>query len=91
MISPDLVRVRKKNGALLLAKPSPDAALRARALAEQVLSVLVGMVNETRLVVEEALNELITSIKEVGLLQPVVVRQAGPDRCLTSWSIIITP
>jgi ParB family chromosome partitioning protein len=29
---------------------------------------------------EDALAELITSIKEVGLLQPVVVRQLGPDR-----------
>ncbi|MHA6761588.1 ParB/RepB/Spo0J family partition protein [Streptacidiphilus sp. PAMC 29251] len=29
---------------------------------------------------EEALNELIHSIKEVGLLQPVVVRQISPDR-----------
>lgn len=29
---------------------------------------------------EDALAELITSIKEVGLLQPVVVRQAGPGR-----------
>jgi ParB family chromosome partitioning protein len=29
---------------------------------------------------EDALNELITSIKEVGLLQPVVVRRIGPDR-----------
>ena len=29
---------------------------------------------------EDALNELITSIKEVGLLQPVVVRQIGVDR-----------
>jgi ParB-like partition proteins len=29
---------------------------------------------------EDALAELITSIKEVGLLQPVVVRTAGPDR-----------
>jgi ParB family chromosome partitioning protein len=29
---------------------------------------------------EDALNELITSIKEVGLLQPVVVRQIGADR-----------
>jgi ParB family chromosome partitioning protein len=27
---------------------------------------------------EDALSELITSIKEVGLLQPVVVRQVGP-------------
>lgn len=29
---------------------------------------------------EEALLELIQSIKEVGLLQPVVVRQTGPER-----------
>ncbi|MEU9208847.1 ParB/RepB/Spo0J family partition protein [Streptomyces sp. NPDC048415] len=29
---------------------------------------------------EDALAELVTSIKEVGLLQPVVVRQAGPAR-----------
>ncbi|MFD7131016.1 ParB/RepB/Spo0J family partition protein [Streptomyces sp. NPDC059894] len=29
---------------------------------------------------EDALHELITSIKEVGLLQPVVVRQLGPGR-----------
>ncbi|MFG1805396.1 ParB/RepB/Spo0J family partition protein [Streptomyces sp. NPDC049040] len=29
---------------------------------------------------EDALNELITSIKEVGLLQPVVVRQISADR-----------
>ncbi|MES5819207.1 ParB/RepB/Spo0J family partition protein [Streptomyces sp. RG80] len=29
---------------------------------------------------EDALQELVTSIKEVGLLQPVVVRQVGPGR-----------
>ena len=29
---------------------------------------------------EDALAELVTSIKEVGLLQPVVVRQTGADR-----------
>ncbi|WP_329021233.1 ParB/RepB/Spo0J family partition protein [Streptomyces sp. NBC_00690] len=29
---------------------------------------------------EDALAELVTSIKEVGLLQPVVVRPLGPDR-----------
>ncbi|WP_338698381.1 ParB/RepB/Spo0J family partition protein [Streptomyces sp. Q6] len=29
---------------------------------------------------EDALAELVTSIKEVGLLQPVVVREVGPDR-----------
>ncbi|MEV7613115.1 ParB/RepB/Spo0J family partition protein [Streptomyces sp. NPDC089799] len=29
---------------------------------------------------DDALAELVTSIQEVGLLQPVVVRQAGPER-----------
>ncbi|MFE9020252.1 ParB/RepB/Spo0J family partition protein [Streptomyces sp. NPDC007808] len=29
---------------------------------------------------EDALQELVTSIKEVGLLQPIVVRQLGPSR-----------
>ncbi len=29
---------------------------------------------------EDALAELVTSIKEVGLLQPVVVRQTGPEK-----------
>ncbi|MET9501857.1 ParB/RepB/Spo0J family partition protein [Streptomyces sp. NPDC006622] len=29
---------------------------------------------------EDALQELVTSVKEVGLLQPVVVRQVGPAR-----------
>lgn len=29
---------------------------------------------------EDALQELVTSIKEVGLLQPIVVRQIGPSR-----------
>ena len=68
MIGPDLVRVRKKNGALLLAQAIPEAALRARALAEQVLLVLSGAVNETRSVVEEALYELESTPQEKKLL-----------------------
>ena len=68
MIGPDLVRVRRKNGALLLTKPSADGLLRARALAEQVLLVLASSVNESRLLVEEALNELESSPQEKKLL-----------------------
>jgi len=68
VIGPDLVRVRRKNGVLSLTKPSADALLRARALAEQVLLVLSGSVNETRLVVEEALNELESTPQERKLL-----------------------
>ncbi|HET7545071.1 MAG TPA: DUF790 family protein [Polyangiaceae bacterium] len=69
MIGPDLVRARKKNGVLSLPKPSADAALRARALAEQVLSALSGLEGETRLVVEDTLNELECSPQERKLLQ----------------------
>jgi predicted nuclease of restriction endonuclease-like RecB superfamily len=69
VISPDLVRVKKKNGVLSLPKPTADAMQRARALAEQVLLVLAGLVNETRLVVEEALNELESAPQEKKLLQ----------------------
>jgi len=69
VIGPDLVRVRKKNGVLSLPKPSADAAQRARALAEQVLLVLAGLIDETRLVVEEALNELESAPQEKKLLQ----------------------
>lgn len=69
MIGPDLVRVKKKNGVLSLPKPTAEATQRARALAEQVLLVLAGLVNETRLVVEEALNELESAPQEKKLLQ----------------------
>jgi uncharacterized protein len=69
VIGPDLVRVRKKNGILSLVKPSIDAALRARVLAEQVLLALSGQVNETRQIVEETLNALESSPQEKKLLQ----------------------
>jgi len=68
MISPDLVRVRRKNGALSLVKPSAEAQARTRALAEQVLLVLAATVGETRTVLEEALNELESTPQEKKLL-----------------------
>ncbi|MES1179008.1 MAG: DUF790 family protein [Myxococcales bacterium] len=68
MISPDLVRVRKKNGALSLPKPAPEAQARARALAEQVLAVLSSTVGETRIALEEALNEVESTPQEKKLL-----------------------
>ena len=68
MISPDLVRVRKKNGVLSLPKPTADALLRARQLAEQVLLALAGAVEETRTVVDEALSELESTPQEKKLL-----------------------
>src|SRR4051812_45222578 len=42
---------------------------RARALAEQVLLVVSGLVDETRLVVEEVLSELESTPQEKKLLQ----------------------
>ena len=69
MIGPDLVRVRKKNGALSLPKPSNDAQARALALAEQVLLVLSASVGEVRTVLEEALNELAQSVAATGVVQ----------------------
>ena len=68
MIGPDLVRVRRKNGVLSLAKPSAEATARARELSEQVLAVLAAQVGEPRQVVEEALNELEGSAQEKKLL-----------------------
>jgi len=69
VIGPDLVRIKKKNGVLSLPKPTADAVSRARGLAEQVLLTLSGVVNETRQVVEEALNELESAPQEKKLLQ----------------------
>ena len=68
MISPDLVRARKRNGVLTLVAASPDARLRARALAERVLAVITGSVNQTRSVVEEELSALESTPQERKLL-----------------------
>ncbi|MFD4630842.1 ParB/RepB/Spo0J family partition protein [Streptomyces sp. NPDC058284] len=49
--------------------------------AELPLDVITPNPQQPRAVFDEdALAELVTSIKEVGLLQPVVVRQVGPAR-----------
>ncbi|MEO8904397.1 MAG: DUF790 family protein [Polyangiaceae bacterium] len=68
MISPDLVRVRKRNGVLALAKETPDARARAAALAEEILSVVGMHVGLTRIVVEEALSGLESTPQEKKLL-----------------------
>jgi uncharacterized protein len=68
VISPDLVRVRKRNGVLSLATVSADARVRAGALAEQVLAVLSANVEQTRMVVEEELSVLESTPQEKKLL-----------------------
>ncbi|MGW5618979.1 ParB/RepB/Spo0J family partition protein [Streptomyces sp. NPDC003877] len=60
--------------------PTPAAPIGAH-FAEIPLDAITPNPRQPREVFDEdALSELITSIKEVGLLQPVVVRQVGPTR-----------
>lgn len=67
--------------------PSPNGAAEAPAspmgahFAEIPLEAITPNPRQPREVFDEdALQELVTSIKEVGLLQPIVVRQIGPAR-----------
>jgi ParB family transcriptional regulator, chromosome partitioning protein len=60
---------------------TPRAPVSGAYFAELPLDVITPNPRQPREVFDEdALNELILSIKEVGLLQPVVVRQIGTDR-----------
>ncbi|WP_432071363.1 ParB/RepB/Spo0J family partition protein [Streptomyces wuyuanensis] len=69
-----------------VAEPEPEALSEPVApagahFAEVLLDSITPNPRQPREVFDEdALAELVTSIKEVGLLQPVVVRQLGPDR-----------
>ncbi|WP_030956776.1 ParB/RepB/Spo0J family partition protein [Streptomyces sp. NRRL S-378] len=62
--------------------PEPEANLVAGAtFAELPMDAITPNPRQPREVFDEdALAELVTSIQEVGLLQPVVVRQASPGR-----------
>jgi ParB family chromosome partitioning protein len=61
--------------------PSQPAEPAGAHFAELPLGVITPNPRQPREVFDEdALAELVTSIKEVGLLQPVVVRQLGPER-----------
>ncbi|MGW4162536.1 ParB/RepB/Spo0J family partition protein [Streptomyces sp. NPDC004788] len=63
-----------------VAEPEPESPAGAH-FAELPLDSITPNPRQPREVFDEdALAELITSIKEVGLLQPVVVRQIGPER-----------
>jgi hypothetical protein len=68
VISSDLVRVRKRNGVLTLAKESAEVRVRARALGEEVLHVIADHVGQTRIAVEEALSGLESTPQEKKLL-----------------------
>jgi len=79
LISPDLVRARKKNGVLSLPAVKPDVHARARDLAEQVLAVIGAGVNQTRMVVEEELSALESSPQEKKLLS--ALKKLALDDC----------
>ncbi|MFE3826079.1 ParB/RepB/Spo0J family partition protein [Streptomyces sp. NPDC059092] len=60
---------------------APEPAVAGAYFAEVPIDSITPNPRQPREVFDEdALAELITSIKEVGLLQPVVVRQVGPER-----------
>ncbi|MET7360945.1 ParB/RepB/Spo0J family partition protein [Streptomyces sp. NPDC005562] len=61
--------------------PAEDQTVAGAYFAELPLDSITPNPQQPRVVFDEdALAELVTSIKEVGLLQPVVVRQLGPAR-----------
>ena len=63
-----------------VAAPAPDATVAGAYFAELPISQVRPNARQPRQVFEaEALAELVHSIREVGLLQPVVVRRTGED------------
>ncbi|MBD0672359.1 ParB/RepB/Spo0J family partition protein [Streptomyces sp. CBMA156] len=61
--------------------PSEPAEVAGARFAELPLDAIIANPRQPRKVFDDdKLAELIASIKEVGLLQPIVVRQAGPER-----------
>ena len=68
------------SGAVPGVGPAPQPVAGAR-FAELPLDAITANPLQPRTYFdEEALEELVTSIREVGLLQPVVVREIGPER-----------
>ncbi|MFD8543580.1 ParB/RepB/Spo0J family partition protein [Streptomyces sp. NPDC059649] len=75
--------VSRETEAPAAAEPSADGVSEVAGahFAEVPLDAITPNPRQPREVFDEdALAELVTSIKEVGLLQPVVVRQTGPGR-----------
>ncbi|MEV8532265.1 ParB/RepB/Spo0J family partition protein [Streptomyces sp. NPDC051211] len=64
-----------------VAEPAPSNMVAGATFAELPMDAITPNPRQPRDVFDEdALAELVTSIQEVGLLQPVVVRQSGQDR-----------
>jgi hypothetical protein len=79
--------VHKRNGVLSLAKPSADAELRARTLAEQVLLVIASCLNEPRSVVEEALSAIESPPQEKKLL--LALKKLALDDCVFDGNVAL--
>ena len=67
-------------GAVSTAEPEPAEVFGARYQEIPISAITPNPRQPRRTFDEDALEELAESIREVGLLQPVVVRAAGPDR-----------
>ena len=81
MTSPRVGGLGRGLGALIPSSPQvADTAVAGARFAEiPVTAIAPNAVQPRTHFDEEALAELVTSIREVGLLQPIVVRQTGPD------------
>ncbi|HTR69924.1 MAG TPA: ParB/RepB/Spo0J family partition protein [Mycobacteriales bacterium] len=67
-------------GALIPAAPVPDGPLGARFDEVPINAIETNPRQPREVFDEEALAELVTSIRTVGVLQPVVVREIAPGR-----------
>ena len=80
MTSPRVGGLGRGLGALIPSSPDAPSAVAGARFAEIPVAVIAPNPAQPRTHFdEEALTELVTSIREVGLLQPIVVRQTGPD------------
>ncbi len=80
MTSPRVGGLGRGLGALIPSSPTADTAVAGARFAEiPVAAIAANPLQPRTHFDEEALAELVTSIREVGLLQPIVVRQTGPD------------
>ncbi len=81
MTTPRVGGLGRGLGALIpSSSASADTAVAGARFAEiPIASIAPNSVQPRSHFDEEALAELVTSIREVGLLQPIVVRQTGPE------------
>jgi ParB family chromosome partitioning protein len=81
--SPTAIAVKAKNGKrldLVVQEPPAPPSVNGAYFAELPVTAIVPNPRQPRSVFDpDAMAELVTSLKEVGLLQPIVVRRTGAD------------